>query len=111
MAKSKTKQEAQTALQSIAAKIAQQNLSNRTLGVYENMYNYRYAPGGQAYNMNAPYSFNTPTVGSGARSTSDIALTEAERLQALADAQKIKEANSKTKKGRNGAIVKAIKGL
>lgn len=111
MARSKTKQEAQTALQSIAAKIAQNNLSNRTLGVYENMYNYRYAPGGQAYNMNAPYSFNIPEVGTGARSTSDIALTEAERLQALADAQKIKEANAKTKKGRNGAIVKAIKNL
>jgi hypothetical protein len=112
MAKSKTKQEAQTALQSIASKIAQNNLSNRTLGVYENMYNYRYAPGGQAYNMNAPYSFNIPTVGSGAKSTSDIALTEAERLQALADAQKIKEANAKSKTTkRNGAIVKAIKGL
>jgi hypothetical protein len=110
-ARSKTKQEALTALQSIAAKMAQQNLANRTLGVYENMYNYRYAPGGQAYSMNAPYSFNIPTVGSGAASTSEIALTEAERLQALADAQKIKEANSKSKKGRNGAIVKAIKGL
>jgi len=112
MAKSKTKQESETALQSIASKIAQNNLTNRTLGVYENMYNYRYAPGGQAYNLNAPYSFNIPTVGSGAKSTSDIALTEAERLQALADAQKIKEANAKSKKtARNGAIVKAIKGL
>jgi hypothetical protein len=111
LGKSKTKQEAETALQSIASKIQQHNLANRTLGVYENMYNYRYAPGGQAYNLNAPYSWNVPTVGSGAKTTSDIALTEAERLQALADAQKIKEANAKAKKGRNGAIVKAIKGL
>lgn len=112
VAKSKTKQEAQTALQSIAAKMAQHELANRTLGVYENMYNYRYAPGGQAYNLNAPYSFNIPTVGSGAKSSSEIALTEAERLQALADAQKIKEANAKSKKNaRNGSIVKAIKGL
>lgn len=110
IARSKTKQEAEKALQSIAAKLAQHNLANRTLGVYENMYNYRYAPGGQAYNMNAPYSFNIPDVGSGAKSSSEIALTEAERLQALADAQKIKEANAKTKK-RNGDIVKAIKGL
>jgi hypothetical protein len=110
--KSKTKQEAQTALQSIASKMAQHELANKTLGIYENMYNYRYAPGGQAYNLNAPYSFNIPTVGSGAKSTSDIALTEAERLQALADAQKIKEANAKSKKNaRNGSIVKAIKGL
>ena len=112
LGKSKTKQETETALQSIASKIQQHNLANRTLGVYENMYNYRYAPGGQAYNLNAPYSFNVPTVGSGAKSTSDIALTEAERLQALADAQKLKEANAKSKKtARNGAIVKAIKGL
>lgn len=112
LAKSKTKQEGEKALQSIAAKLAQHEYANKTLGVYENMYNYRYAPGGQAYNMNAPYSWNIPDVGSGAKSTSEIALTEAERLQALADAQKIKDANSKSKKAsRNGSIVKAIKGL
>ncbi len=41
-AKSNTKATAQQALSSIASKIQQNKLENRTLGVYENLYNYRY---------------------------------------------------------------------
>ncbi len=56
-AKSNTKAIAQQALSSIADKIQQNKLENRTLGVYENLYNYRYDPQGRAYNLNAPVDF------------------------------------------------------
>jgi hypothetical protein len=85
-AKSATKQQAFTALSSIADKIAKNKLENRTLGVYENMYDYRFGPEGRAINMNAPYKFNTQI---GATKTAD----------------------AKTSSKRNGSIVKAIKNL
>jgi SHS2 domain-containing protein len=61
-AKSNTKAVAQEALNSISSKYAQNALENRTLGVYENLYNYRYDKSGRAINMNAPYQANIPTV-------------------------------------------------
>ena len=61
-AKSNTKAVAQEALNSISSKYAQNALENRTLGVYENLYNYRYDKSGRAVNMNAPYQANIPTV-------------------------------------------------
>lgn len=82
-AKSNTKAIAQSALSSIADKIQQNKLENRTLGVYENLYNYRYDPLGRAYNLNAPYQFNIPQI------------TNLEQK----------------KKARNGSIVKAMKNL
>jgi hypothetical protein len=60
LAKSKTKQQAFDALSSIADKMAKHKLENRTLGVYENMYNYRFGKDDmRAYNVNDPYNFNT----------------------------------------------------
>ncbi len=56
-AKSNTKAIAQSALSSISDKIAQNKLENRTLGVYENLYGYRYDDKGRAYNLNAPVDF------------------------------------------------------
>jgi hypothetical protein len=61
-AKSNTKATAQEALNSISSKYAQNALENRTLGTYENLYNYRYDKSGRAINMNAPYQANIPTV-------------------------------------------------
>ena len=61
-AKSNTKAVAQEALNSISSKYAQNALENRTLGVYENLYNYRYDKAGRAVNMNAPQQFNTGVV-------------------------------------------------
>ena len=61
-AKSNTKATAQEALNSISSKYAQNALENKTLGVYENLYNYRYDKSGRAVNMNAPQQFNTGVV-------------------------------------------------
>jgi outer membrane lipoprotein SlyB len=57
-AKSNTKAVAQAALNSISAKYLQNQLENRTLKTYENMYNYRYDDNGRLINMNAPARFN-----------------------------------------------------
>ncbi len=57
-AKSNTKQQAQAALSSIAAKTAQQRASNKKLAIMENMYGFRFSPSGVAYNINAPRQFD-----------------------------------------------------
>jgi hypothetical protein len=57
-AKSNTKEQAQMALNSIAAKTAQQRATNRKLAVLENMYNFRFTPSGRAVNANLPASWN-----------------------------------------------------
>jgi hypothetical protein len=61
-AKSKTKATTQAALNSIASKYAQNKLENRTLQVYENMYNYRYDPRFRAMNMNPLWQPDIKTV-------------------------------------------------
>ena len=61
-AKSNTKAVTQAALNSIADKYAKHKLENRTLGVYENLYNYRYDDKGRAINMNAPWQANLPNL-------------------------------------------------
>jgi hypothetical protein len=57
-AKSNTKEQAFSALSSIAAKTAQQRALNRKLAVLENTYNFRFSPSGRAINMNGPAQFN-----------------------------------------------------
>lgn len=57
-AKSNTKEQAFSALSSIAAKTSQQRALNRKLAILENTYNYRFTPSGRAINMNAPAQFN-----------------------------------------------------
>jgi hypothetical protein len=93
-----TKGQAQAALSSIADKIAKHKLENRTLGVYENMYNYRFGPKGRAINVNAPMDWNNLTVAD---------------LEALKKAKEIEEKKSGKKEstGKNGSLVKAIKNL
>lgn len=72
-AKSNTKATAQAALNSIADKFAKNRLENRTLGVYENLYNYRYDAAGRAINMNAPFQPNIPYIyGSDGKATHKI---------------------------------------
>jgi predicted DNA binding CopG/RHH family protein len=61
---SNTKATTQAALNSIADKYAKNKLENRTLGVYENLYKYRYDNSGRAINMNPLFQPNIPTVGS-----------------------------------------------
>jgi hypothetical protein len=61
-AKSNTKAVTQAALNSIADKYAKNKLENRELGIYENLYNYRYDPSGRAVNMNAPWQPTLPNM-------------------------------------------------
>ena len=112
MAKSKTKEKALGALQSIDSKIDQNKFENKQLGLMENLYNYRFDPQGRAYNINPLAQINVPTQGSTA-STGDMnSLSEYEKAKALTNAYeaKIKSA-TKAPKSRNGSIVKALKNL
>ncbi len=99
-ARSNTKAQAQAALTSIADKIAKNKLENRTLGVYENMYNYRFGPKGRAINVNAPYEFNT-----------DVASMSTKEIEDLLSKRKEAEKKSAKSTAKNGSIVKAIKNL
>ena len=58
---SKTKATTQAALNSIASKIGQNKLENRTLATYENLYNYRFDPRFRAQNYQVA-QWNVPTV-------------------------------------------------
>lgn len=87
-AKSKTKATTQAALNSVAAKYAQNQLENRTLQAYENLYNYRYDDSFRAINMNPLWQPNMQT-------SSQIA----------------KDGKKVSKKNLNGSIVKALKNI
>jgi len=106
-AKSNTKAQTLEAFKSIAAKTAQNKLENRQLGIMENMYNYRFGPNGQAYNINSPYRFNTE----GAPfSKTKGGMEFADDVTPLYDASG-KIAKLEKKNARNGSIVKALKTL
>jgi hypothetical protein len=63
-AKSNTKATTQAALSSMADKYAKHKLENKTLGIYENMYNYRFDKSGRAQNYNPLQIFDTQASGS-----------------------------------------------
>jgi hypothetical protein len=116
-AKSNTKAQALEAVKSIAAKTAQNKLENKTLNVYENMYNYRFSPSGVAYNLNNPYQFNIPNVGNIDKLTTDDKAKIKELYETIVSRDKTgnitgsKEKSRTTKENRNGSIVKALKNL
>jgi hypothetical protein len=60
---SNTKATTQAALNSIADKYAKNKLENRKLGIYENMYNYRFGKSGRAQNWNGLQFFDTEAGG------------------------------------------------
>jgi hypothetical protein len=64
-AKSKTKEQTIEALKSISDKVAKNKLENRTLGIYENMYNYRFGKSGRAQNWNPLQQYDVERGGSG----------------------------------------------
>lgn len=114
-ARSNTKATTQAALNSIADKIAKNKLENRTLSIYENLYNYRFGNNGQAFNMNPMAQFNIPDVGSmpvvdgdGKTITTDEVQTAYDALGRVIGSRKKQKTTSKSK---NGAILKAIKNL
>ena len=137
---SNTKAITQAALNSISDKYAKQKLENRTLGVYENLYKYRYDNKGRAINLNGLFQPNVPIVGSTTGTQKQVPIYKAdgktidhyqleemtpeEILIAQQEQEQYKAvpplstlpiqggAQKITKKNsRNGSIVKAIKNL
>ena len=114
---SKTKATTQAALNSIAAKYAQNQLENRTLQTYENLYNYRFDPRFRAINMNAPAQFAPQ--GSGMSGMFPYANLSSDEYKMLAlqqelvekQQQKQEKAAKQSSPRRNGALVKAIKSM
>jgi hypothetical protein len=64
-AKSRTKEQTVAALNSISDKIAKNKLENMQLGIYENLYGFRFDDKGRAYNINNPAQFNMQGTGTG----------------------------------------------
>lgn len=108
-AKSNTKATAQAALNSISDKIQRNKLENKTLGIYENLYNYRYGPKGHAYNLNPLADFQFPSAGDTNLQYLDSLVPQGKEPEFNSRGQ-LKDVGSKAKK-RNGSIVKAIKNL
>ncbi len=116
-ARSNTKAQTLEALKSIAAKTAQNKLENRTLNVYENMYNYRFSPSGAAFNVNTPTQFNIPGAG-GIEGLTDLDKDKIKELyekivsrDRTGNITGSKERSRTTRQRRNGAIVQALKNL
>ena len=103
-AKSKTKATTQAALNSIADKIAKNKLENRTLGIYENLYNFRFDKQGRAINMNPLQQFDYAVGGSGSGNMPN--LPEGYEWDLT---PKIKAKKKDTETSRNGRLVKAFK--
>lgn len=106
-AKSNTKAILRSALDSISDKYLKNQLENRTLATYENLYNYRFDPRFRAVNYNDPYSFNIernvqgqPEVLPGDREYWYNSNRESVDIR--------KKSKSGTTYSRNGAIVKAV---
>lgn len=113
-AKSNTKAVAQQALNSIADKIAQNKLENRTLGVYENLYNYRFGQNGYAWNLNPLAQFNTEGVNLRSVDATGKEITEEsteyrDKFGILKGSRNQTKVKTPAKNKQNGGIVKAVK--
>lgn len=111
MARSNTKAQAQAAANSITDKVAKNRLENRTLQVYENLYNYRFDPQGRAVNYNPLAKFSA-TVG-GARTSKGGGLAPGYEFTYDSSGNIIgtRKSSKKDDEARNGKIVKAMKGF
>lgn len=113
-AKSNTKAVAQQALNSIADKIAQNKLENRTLGVYENLYNYRFGQNGYAWNLNPLAQFNTEGINLRSVDATGKEITEEsteyrDKFGILKGSRNQTKVKTPAKNKQNGGIVKAVK--
>lgn len=106
-AKSATKATTQAALNSIAAKYAQNKLANRTLQTYENLYNFRFDPAMRAINMNPLVDFQA-MIDNASSGQLDTMLKSLQEKTAKTSKKKTEESE---KSKRNGSIVKALKSL
>lgn len=121
-AKSNTKAQAIAALNSISAKMLQNELATKQLNTYENLYNYRFGRNMRAMNLNGLAPINMPTVyNPDPEDNASIPDTGVELPtwsdytkfveQAKAAKGKAKTTSTKKTQARNGAIVKALKNL
>jgi hypothetical protein len=108
---SNTKAQTQVALNSIADKYSKNRLENRTLGVYENLYNYRYDPRFRAINMNPLQQWNMAGNPLAGNMSSGSSSQLPEGWEVLYDASGQPKKVEKIKNAKNGNIVKAIKNL
>jgi hypothetical protein len=116
-ARSNTRAAKLAALQSMGDKYLQNQLNNRTLQVYENMYNYRFDPQFRAINMNPLFQANIPQVGDKddvvSSSSGKMSVGSQDYLPIYDDEGNIKgykaQKEKKSKAARNGSIVKALK--
>ena len=106
---SNTKAVSQAALSSIASKYMQNQLENRQLQTYENLYNYRFDPRFRANNMNPLAFFNTDMINSLTPEQARL-LTEQLALKA-GKATGTSSTTTNTTTIRNGGIVRAIKSM
>lgn len=106
LAKSKTKAVTRKALESISNKYLQNQLENRKLQAYENLYNYRFDEKGRAINMNAPYEWNL----SGNKPYSNDLPKNKQYSYTMDEFGNLVKEDIKAKpKSRNGSIVRALK--
>ena len=120
---SRTKDVAREALSSISDKYLQNQLANRTLATYENLYNYRYDPNYHAWNMNGPAQWNMDGSGNDSytlgpngerlypqyRDGKFVGYIPEERATITTEDTTTKY--PKKKNSRNGTILKAMKSL
>jgi hypothetical protein len=94
-------------------------LENKQLGVYENLYGYRFGPNGQAYNLNGLAQFNTEgnpmasnRTGQTTTDASGNKLLPVYNKDGSVRGYTVETANNGAKiKARNSSIVKAVKSL
>lgn len=110
-AKSNTKAVQQAALNSISGKYLQNQLENKTLQTYENMYNYRYGKNMRAQNWNGLAQFNIPTVGSTSQGRYSQVAPEGQEYLYTEDGEvaKMQTIPKSRRTARNGSIVSAMK--
>ena len=107
---SKTKATTQAALNSIAAKYAQNKLENRTLATYENLYNYRFDPRFRAVNTNPLQEFNMEGSLSSDKTRGGLAPGYEFTYNAEGNIIGTRK-KGKSEEARNGAISKAFKNI
>ena len=116
---SNTKATTLAALNSISDKYAKNKLENKELGIYENLYNYRYDDQGRAINMNPLTKFNMqgrPTTGKssgkGLAEGKGFSYDENGNIVGVRSIGKEeKEKNGKSIKAKNGSIVRSYKNI
>ena len=104
---SNTKAVSQAALSSIASKYMQNQLENRQLQTYENLYNYRFDPRFRAMYTGPLAQFSTEML----NGMTPDQIKELEKLLAASKAAGSSSTTTNTTTIRNGGIVKAIKSM